>query len=957
MSSSPHEHSGTAQLPPAPWPIGREREGDALAALLAGHTAALITGEPGSGKSELLRSLTDRARWAGTTVLCAAADRLDAGFEFGVVRQLFEQLLADAPPGAPHPLLAGPAAAAAEVLGPRPPHSAGPAPADGAVLGGLHWLTVHLAARGPLLIAVDDLQWADPASLRWLSYLLRRAGGLPLGVLATIGAGATEPAQRELPGTVLQLFRQRVALGPLGAATVAAMAEQAHGQAPDEAFVRGCRHATNGNAFLLRALLRATAAAEPAPSADAAERLDALAPTEIGQAVRAALANAGPAAVEVAEAVAVLGGTPGTDQVAAVVGESEAVVEDALHALVETGVLRRVGPAVGFVHPVAARSLAELVLPSRRQRIHLAAARLLWAQNAPEDEVAARLLHTTGPLDEDWANEALRRSAAEALAAGDPDGAVAALRRALREPLPEGARATLLSMLGLAELASCVPTAVRNLRQSLELSHGAAARTSAARRLAMALFATDNYGEALDVLGRTSAELRGAGDEYALRLEIDYIYAGLSELATAAAVRPRLWELDLSDAGGGAVERPLAALLSLRAAMRGEDPAEAVEFAQRALTLGMIPADDESIVYNNAVFALGAAGAARTALNYADAAVAEARARGSVLGYAHAISTRANANCRLGRLAECRADAEAALESLREIGVGSHTSHCVFPVTTLLEARVRQGLLVEAEELLAQAGLTGELNLHWANDYVLLARGWLRLAQGLPEQALADFLLCGERSGTRGMAGPGFYPWRSEAALVLVSLGRHEEARVLAGEDLELARRWGVPEMIGVALRSLGAATPGRPGLALLREAVEVLGESDARLRRAQALVDLGAGLRAAGQVEEAREQLRQAVSLAHQCGATVIAEQAMDELRAAGDRPRTRTFQGVDALTPSERRVTALAVAGMTNKQIAQHLFVGLRTVEVHLTNAYGKLGIGGRPELSDALADATAV
>lgn len=118
MSSSPHENSGTAQLPSLPWPSGREREGDTLTTLLAGHTAVLVTGEPGSGKSEVLRTVVDRARQSGTTVLFAAADRLDGAFEFGVVRQLFEQLLADAPPGAPHPLLDGPAAAAAEVFHP-----------------------------------------------------------------------------------------------------------------------------------------------------------------------------------------------------------------------------------------------------------------------------------------------------------------------------------------------------------------------------------------------------------------------------------------------------------------------------------------------------------------------------------------------------------------------------------------------------------------------------------------------------------------------------------------------------------------------------------------------------------------------------------------------------------------------------------------------------------------------
>ncbi|WP_160159204.1 helix-turn-helix transcriptional regulator [Streptomyces sp. SLBN-118] len=92
-------------------------------------------------------------------------------------------------------------------------------------------------------------------------------------------------------------------------------------------------------------------------------------------------------------------------------------------------------------------------------------------------------------------------------------------------------------------------------------------------------------------------------------------------------------------------------------------------------------------------------------------------------------------------------------------------------------------------------------------------------------------------------------------------------------------------------------------------------------------------------------------MSLAHACNAGVVAEGALRELRALGDRPRTRTFHGVDALTPTERRVADLAAGGMTNREIAQHLFVGLRTVEIHLTHVYGKLGIKGRQGLAEAL------
>ncbi|MFH8385807.1 AAA family ATPase [Kitasatospora sp. NPDC018058] len=936
-------------------PAGREREAEALAGLLAGPAVVLLPGAPGSGKTELLRAVLDRARQEGTTVVRASADRLESAVDFGVVRQLFEHEVGDA--DASLSLLRGHATAAAEVFRPRQLGAAGAAPGCGdeaAVMNGLYWLALHLAGQGRLLVAVDDLQWADGASLRWLRFLLRRTDGSRVAVVATVEPSEAGGERQEILAGVLPLFRQRVVLGHLDEPAVTAVVTRLLGQAPDEEFVRACRSASGGNAFLLRTLLRTARQAGIQPVAADAARLSSLAPADVAIAARSLLdgAAAGSHAVAVAETVAVLGGTPSVDLVSGVAELPAPAVADTLHGLVRLGLLTAAGPEIGFAHPVVGSVLADQVLPSRRHELRVRAARLLWSQRAPVDEVADHLLHSASPLDEDWVNETLRRSAAEALHGGDPRRAVATLRRALREPLTERSRATLLGMLGEADLASCVPTAVRNLRHSLELSEEPDARTSAARRLAMALFATDQYAEALDVLGRTSTALRGVSDEHALRLEIDFIYAGLSELATAPSVHSRLWALDLAEARGGTAERPLAALLSLRATMRGEDPAQAVELARRALADGMTPADDESIVYNNAVFALGGAGQAQEALAYADTAVAEARDRGSVLSYAHAISTRANANCRLGRLEECRADAEAALDSLREIGIGFRTSHSVFAVTTLLEALVRQGRIDEADVLLNEAGLAGQLNGHWINEYVLLARGWLRTAQGRLDQALADFLLCGERSGLRGMTNPGFYPWRSEAALVLTALGQPEHGRALASEELRLARKWGVAEMTGVALRALGVATGGSEGRELLGEAVRVLSTAQARLRHAQALADHGAALRRASRTGEAREQLQQAVSMAHRCGATTIAEQAREELRAAGHRPRTPTFHGLEALTPTERRVTALAAEGMTNREISQHLFVGLRTVEVHLTNAYGKLGIGGRSGLAEALA-----
>ena len=172
--------------------------------------------------------------------------------------------------------------------------------------------------------------------------------------------------------------------------------------------------------------------------------------------------------------------------------------------------------------------------------------------------------------------------------------------------------------------------------------------------------------------------------------------------------------------------------------------------------------------------------------------------------------------------------------------------------------------------------------------------------------------------------------------------------RTLAEEELELAERWGTDIARGIALRGLGLVTGDADRLA---EAVEVLDGSPARLELARARVDLGAALRRGGRRAEAREPLRLGMDLAHACGARPLAERARTELLATGARPRRLAIAGSDALTPSEQRVVTLAADGLTNRAIAQQLFVTTATVETHLRHAFRKLGVRSRAELPAVL------
>jgi DNA-binding CsgD family transcriptional regulator len=146
----------------------------------------------------------------------------------------------------------------------------------------------------------------------------------------------------------------------------------------------------------------------------------------------------------------------------------------------------------------------------------------------------------------------------------------------------------------------------------------------------------------------------------------------------------------------------------------------------------------------------------------------------------------------------------------------------------------------------------------------------------------------------------------------------------------------------------------GDDGIALIREALAVLEPSPARLEHAYALANLGAALRRANHRAEAREHLRLALELAQRCGAVLLAEEAHEELIATGARPRRIVQSGAASLTPSEGRIAAMAADGLSNRDIAQALFVTLRTVEMHLSNAFRKLGVSSRTQLPAALAGA---
>jgi DNA-binding CsgD family transcriptional regulator len=323
--------------------------------------------------------------------------------------------------------------------------------------------------------------------------------------------------------------------------------------------------------------------------------------------------------------------------------------------------------------------------------------------------------------------------------------------------------------------------------------------------------------------------------------------------------------------------------------------------------------------------------------------VAAARQRGAIQELAAISVFRASASSDRGALADAEADARWTLERT----AGAHRMHAVSEVIRVL---IERDAVEAAEHELEQCVDPRESRSDEVVRF-LIARGRLRAAQGRLQEAVDDFLECGQRCVPLGRVMLSAVPWRAEAAIVHAALGNIAEARRLAGEQLELAQAFGCPRTLGISLRACGLIEGGETAFELLEEAVQTLERSQSPLELARALADYGAALRRAGRRVQARPHLERALDLAHHCGARRIAAGARSELILAGAKPRRDAITGRDALTAGELRVARLAAEGLTNREIAQALFITAKTAKVHLTRVYRKLEITRRGELANAL------
>jgi DNA-binding CsgD family transcriptional regulator len=928
---------------PEPLLLERERELASLDELMKGVAAggaqvALIEGSAGIGKSLLLRTLEARAAAQGFHVLAGHASVLEREFAFGTVRQLYEPLLADR---AVHDrLLAGAAAGAGPVFAAFEEATDEQAvDASFAALHGLYWLTANVAAESTL-VAIDDLHWCDLPSLRFLAYLARRLEGLPILLVGTLRPGelgGSEALVDELARTPSAVC---VRPDPLSQAAVEELVQRRLGPAAEGTFVLACHAATGGNPLLLDQLLASLVADGVEPNADHVSVVRNLGPRAVARTVLGRLGRLPGEAVDVARAVAVLGDRADLPAIAALAGLAEPEVGEAADGLVGADILRPHAP-LAFVHPLVRDAIYEDLPPARRELQHSKAADILRDAGASAEQVAAHALLTSG-RGQPWIVDSLLDAARTAKRRGAMDSAVAYLRRALEEPpLPER-RTDVLLQLGLAEALTSAPAATEHLRQAYDALDDPVQRAAVAGVLGRVLQLTRSPDEAAEVARRAAAEL--PSDQQDLRLALEAF-----ELATiffGGGDPVDLRRLDAHEApreSDGVGAKMLAAVAAVAWTYAARPAEECAEMSLAALAGGQLIEADTGVLGIGAIIALILAD--RDEANAAvDEALAVAHRRGSLFWLAAIHLWRGFMLFRRGELAEAEESLRAAVHDFDLYGPGASAVQVTgaFLAAILLD----RGDISGARQALERAPHTpdGSDGARWW----LMSHQQLLIAEGRAEEALeaADEL---ERSA-RWILNPATWPGRSLKAEALELLERRGEALELAEAELKLARRFGAPGTVGTALCVLGTLER-EAGLDHLGEAVEVLRGSPARLDHAKALAALGAALRRAGRRAEAREPLREALDLAERCGAAALAEHAREELAATGARPRRAVLHGVDALTASELRIARLAAEGLSNREIAQALFVTIRTVEMHLTHGYQKLDISSRTELPDAL------
>ncbi|HEY7621325.1 MAG TPA: AAA family ATPase [Solirubrobacteraceae bacterium] len=902
----------------------------------------VVEGPAGIGKSTLLVAAGRAALADGATVLWARCSPLEQDAAWGMAQQLFEPLRRRPDWDA---LTSGAAGLAERALARA---GAVPAPAGDAMHAaarGLVWLVGNLAERGPAVLVVDDVHWADAPSLRWLALLARSLEELRVAVLCAVRVGeptaAPELLAELLAGAPEPPVRPR-ALGPVATETLV----RRRLPAASAGFTHACHAVTGGNPFLLGALLTELIADGVVPDDDAAARLGTFGSEQVARVIERQLARL-PDTTDLARAIAVLGPGAPLRHAAALAGLELPQAARAADALRAAGLLDD-PPELALAHPLIAGTLYTRMPAGARALLHTEAAAVLARERAEPERVALHLLRTE-PAGEPATVATLRDAARGAAARGAPQTAATYLRRALDEPpTTAGEEAAVQLELALVLAAFMHADAYALLHKAVAAADTPMQRGTVALAGARACGLGGHFDTAI-ALARSGLEAGAAiPPELQARLEAELIADAWLHATTVPEARERTRR--------AAASPPPLQLWRVNAALQAVGDArpasEALGLLDPVLADGAFVDDPDSVLVTLAKIVLIACGELDQARRHCTELIDLARPRGWLIALAHGCFMRAIALLQAGEIRDAEADGRLALEIKLAHSPPVALIWGVFP---LVDALIELGELADAETVLSRAGYLGDPPpAAFAAPLLLESRARLRLAQHRAGDAHADLLDAGERWQQLGIHHPGLAAWRVHASEALVAQGQLDTARELAQEHLALAERVGLPGPRGAGLRALARTTGREEAILLLVQAVDMLAQSPSQLEHVRALVDLGSALRRTNRRAAARSPLRRALDLADRGGMRLLADRARHELHAVGARPRRTAISGIDSLTPAEHRVATLAAQGHSNPEIAQHLYITRRTVETHLTHVFQKLDLSTRADLTTRFAGA---
>lgn len=877
-----------------------------LAGLLAECSAgagrlALVRGGLASGKTELLQRFQRHAATTGAMLLTATGAPAERSLQAGVIDQLFHG--AGLPPEIADRVshLITPIAVNVDEPGSdvRTIHHSHVRPVHE-----LCGILLELSRERPVVLCVDDVQFADSSSLQFILYLRRRMrSARVLVVLAE-----WEQPQPTLPLFHAELTRRphhRVRLAPLGPEGIADLLGD---RVPDPAAMATAWHAlTGGNPMLVRAMVEDLEAGhETGP--------DRVGPA-FGRAVLECLHRWEAGLPEVARAIAVLGEERTPVLLGRLAGTTPEAVEQAVEVLTAAGLLLD----GGFRHPGAASVVLDSTPGAERSRLHARAAELLYQRGAAADVVADHLV-AADRVAPGWPVAVLRTAAEQALVGDDVAAAVRYLEPAL--PVAErDERLGIVSVLVRALWRVNPAAAVVHMEPMHEAMWAGRLRGRDAMTVVQhALWIGDEATavRALAVLNddpgmldaQSAAELRiicqwfhGLGPATAVASDV---VADADPWVAAAQAVGTFWTTEFHPDAVASAEQ------ILRSCRLGDMSLEVVLTSLLILVHG---------------------GRAQRAERWCDRLAAEADRGGAVTWQAILEVVRADIALRRGEVVLAAARADLALGLLPHPGWGLSIG---YPLAVLLEANTALGrhrVVADVMRLHVPDAMFATV----AGLRYLHARGHGNLAAGRVLAAISDFQNCGTRMREWGVDLPVLAPWRCGLAEANLALGRPEVARELVHQQMRLPA--GDRRTRGASLRVLAAtAEPAeRPGL--LREAVRHLRRAGDRVELARALSDLSDALDALGEHGEARglAKVAAAETKASYSGAVPIPVDWGDG--GGGD--------GRSALSESELRVAELAAKGHTNREISGILYITVSTVEQHLTRVYRKLGVRSRADL----------